>query len=54
MTKEKSTPAPLETTPGKQQDDNIDDLGRKKDGTTLDQPQGDTGRSGTTSTPKPK
>jgi hypothetical protein len=54
MTKEKSTPAPLETTPGKQQDDNIDDLGRKKDGTTLDQPHGDTGRPGTTSTPKPK
>jgi hypothetical protein len=36
MTKEK--PEPIENRPGKQMDDNIDDLGRKPDGTTLDQP----------------
>lgn len=41
MSKEKSTPAPLETTPGKQQDDNIDDLGRKRGGATQEQPEAD-------------
>lgn len=35
---EKPKPAPLETGPGEQQDDNIDDLGRKKDGSRQDQP----------------
>lgn len=30
--------APEETTPGQQQDDNIDDLGRRTDGAELDQP----------------
>ena len=35
---EKPKPAPLETEPGEQQDDNIDDLGRKKDGSRQDQP----------------
>lgn len=37
-TAEKSKPAPLETEPGKQLDDNIDDLGRKQDGTKQEQP----------------
>lgn len=41
MSKEKSTPAPLETTPGQQKDDNIDDLGRKPGNTSQDQPTGD-------------
>jgi hypothetical protein len=36
MAKEKVEP--IEDRPGKQMDDNIDDLGRKPDGTTLDQP----------------
>jgi hypothetical protein len=36
--KEKSTPAPLETGPGQQQDDNIDDLGNRDDGKQQDQP----------------
>lgn len=34
----KSTPTPLETEPGTQRDDNIDDLGRRPDGTEEDQP----------------
>ena len=34
----KSTPAPLETDPGQQQDDNIDDMGRRDDGKEHDQP----------------
>lgn len=38
MTKEQSKPAPLETEPGKQKDDNIDDLGRKQDGSRQEQP----------------
>ena len=38
MTKEKPKPAPLETEPGKQMDDNIDDLGRKQDGSKQEQP----------------
>ena len=38
MTKEKPKPAPLETGPGEQQDDNIDDLGRKQDGSRQEQP----------------
>jgi len=40
MTKkhQQSEVAPEETTPGQQQDDNIDDLGRRTDGTELDQP----------------
>ncbi len=36
--KEKSTPAPLETEPGTQNDDNIDDLGHRPDGAEHDQP----------------
>jgi len=47
MTKEQSKPAPLETGPGEQKDDNIDDLGRKQDGSRQDQP-------GTTKPSKPK
>jgi hypothetical protein len=31
-------PAPLETDAGQQKDDNIDDLGRRPDGTEQDQP----------------
>ncbi len=31
-------PAPLETGPGEQRDDNIDDLGRRPDGTEQEQP----------------
>lgn len=38
MTKADKTPAPLEIEPGKQQDDNIDDLGRKQDGSKQEQP----------------
>jgi hypothetical protein len=38
MTKEQSKPAPLETDTGKQMDDNIDDLGRKTDGSKQEQP----------------
>lgn len=33
-----SKPAPLETGDGQQQDDNIDDLGRRQDGSRQDQP----------------
>lgn len=36
--KENSKPAPLETEPGEQQDDNIDDLGNRPDGDEHDQP----------------
>lgn len=36
--KDKSRPAPLETEPGTQKDDNIDDMGRRPDGTEQDQP----------------
>jgi hypothetical protein len=38
MKKQQSKPAPLETDPGEQKDDNIDDLGRKPDGSREDQP----------------
>ncbi|UYO00059.1 MAG: hypothetical protein KIT02_02160 [Devosia sp.] len=38
---DRSTPAPEETDPGEQKDDNIDDLGRKPDGSALDQPLDD-------------
>jgi hypothetical protein len=38
MGAEKPKPAPLETEPGQQKDDNIDDLGRKQDGSKLEQP----------------
>ncbi|HTO27176.1 MAG TPA: hypothetical protein VL017_01150 [Devosia sp.] len=34
----KSKPAPLETGPGEQKDDNIDDLGRKQDGSKQERP----------------
>ncbi len=34
----KSRPAPTETGPGRQKDDNIDDLGRRPDGSEHDQP----------------
>mgnify|MGYP000859068028 CR=1 FL=1 len=35
---DKSKPAPLETDTGEQKDDNIDDLGRKPDGSKEEQP----------------
>ena len=38
MPSKQSTPAPLETDPGEQQDDNIDDLGHRPDGAEQDQP----------------
>ena len=38
MADEKSKPAPLELEPGEQQDDNIDDLGNKTDGSKQEQP----------------
>tara|TARA_R110002124_G_scaffold63350_10_gene172988 strand:- start:24361 stop:24504 length:144 start_codon:yes stop_codon:yes gene_type:complete len=38
MPDEKPKPAPLETEDGEQTDDNIDDLGNKKDGSKHDQP----------------
>lgn len=34
----KPKPKPIETETGKQMDDNIDDLGRRPDGTQQDQP----------------
>jgi hypothetical protein len=37
MAKEKPIPPPLETGDGKQMDDNIDDLGRKPDGSKQEQ-----------------
>ena len=38
MDKQKSSPAPVETRPGHQMDDNVDDLGRKGDKEMQDQP----------------
>jgi hypothetical protein len=38
MSEDETKPAPLETEPGKQMDDNIDDLGRKSGGTKQEQP----------------
>jgi hypothetical protein len=38
MPAQKSKPAPLETDPGEQMDDNIDDLGHRSDGSVEDQP----------------
>jgi hypothetical protein len=38
MATEKPKPAPLETRPGEQKDDNVDDLGRKSDGSRQEQP----------------
>lgn len=35
---EKTKPPPEETRPGKQRDDNIDDLGRRPDGAREEQP----------------
>lgn len=46
MPKNGSKPAPLETGKGRQNDDNIDDLGRKQDGSKQEQP-------GTTKPAKP-
>lgn len=44
--KPKPETKPIESRPGKQMDDNIDDLGRKPDGTTLDQPVDGTKKGG--------
>ncbi|CAN7535392.1 hypothetical protein [Devosia sp. LjRoot3] len=38
MAKHKSSPAPFETRPGHQMDDNVDDLGHKGDKEMLEQP----------------
>ena len=38
MEKQKSSPAPVETRPGHQMDDNVDDLGHKGDKEKLEQP----------------
>lgn len=38
---EKTRAAPLETRPGEQKDDNIDEFGRRNDGTEEDQPTKD-------------
>ena len=38
MTSRNSKPAPLDTDPGTQMDDNIDDMGRRPDGSTEEQP----------------
>jgi hypothetical protein len=38
MAKTPAKPVPTETRPGQQKDDNIDDLGRKNDGSKLEQP----------------
>lgn len=42
MEKQKSKPAPLETRPGHQMDDNVDDLGHKGEKEKLEQPVGPT------------
>lgn len=36
--KETSKPAPVETGPGEQKDDNLDEMGRRPDGKKQDQP----------------
>jgi hypothetical protein len=54
MNTKDQAPTPLETTPGQQMDDNIDDLGRKKDGTSLDQPGGAEAPPKEKASPKPK
>ncbi|WP_160297807.1 hypothetical protein [Devosia chinhatensis] len=36
--KQESRPAPTETEPGQQRDDNLDDMGRRPDGSEQDQP----------------
>jgi hypothetical protein len=41
MADKKSKPAPLEIGEGEQKDDNIDDLGRKPDGSKQEQPSKD-------------
>ena len=46
MEKHKSSPAPYETRPGHQMDDNVDDLGHKGDKETLDQPVDDKKKAG--------
>ena len=46
MNKKDQAPAPLETTPGQQMDDNIDDLGRGPDGKVQEQPVGNDLRKG--------
>lgn len=38
MAQDNLKPAPLETGKGKQEDDNLDDLGRRPDGSKEDQP----------------
>lgn len=38
MSSKTTPPAPLETGTGQQKDDNIDDLGRRPDGSEQDQP----------------
>lgn len=38
MRKSKTSPAPLDVREGQQKDDNIDDLGRRPDGSEQDQP----------------
>ena len=46
MPAQKSRPAPLETDPGEQMDDNIDDLGHRSDGSVEDQPVDPRSRDG--------
>lgn len=36
--KQNSKPTPTESRPGKQRDDNLDDMGRRPDGSEQDQP----------------
>lgn len=38
MEKQKSSPAPVESRPGRQMDDNVDDLGHKGEKEVLEQP----------------
>ena len=51
MSAQKSKPAPLETGRGKQMDDNIDDMGRRRDGSVEEQPVDP--KSGTVPKPDP-
>lgn len=48
------TPAPLETGPGQQKDDNIDDLGNRPDGSEQDQPTDPAGEDATKPSKKDK
>ncbi|MDV3250802.1 hypothetical protein DevBK_05585 [Devosia sp. BK] len=45
MSKDKSTPAPLETEDGEQMDDNVNDVGQKSGDKKLEQPVDKNGKT---------